>query len=219
MKRGVFILEEWRDVKGYEGIYMVSSLGRVKSLDRVVERNNGKKARIKGKILSLSKMRNGYLMVSLYKNGNYKNKMVHQLVALSFIRKVKGKNEVNHINHIRDDNKLSNLEWCTHQENMIDAVEFSSGPYQDSHNRLKTHRCVDCGKMITYRATRCEKCAARYYAKNHYRQISKDDLIKSLVTSNGNFVKAARDYGITDNALRKWCRKYGLSARSKDWRK
>lgn len=212
-------LEEWRDVKGYEGAYMVSSIGRIKSLDRVVTNRFGTSREIKGKLLCCSKLRNGYIMVSLFKDGKGKHLMVHRLVAGAFLDKPKGAEEVNHINHERNDNRKSNLEWCTHHENMIDVITFSGNDYQDSHNRLETHKCADCGKLITYRATRCEKCAMRYYANSHYRQISKSDLVKSLTNSKGNFVKAAKDYGISDNALRKWCKKYDLSTHSMDWRK
>lgn len=211
-------LEEWRDIKGYEGAYMVSSLGRVKSLDRVVTTCLGTSRRVKGKIVYCGKLRNGYTMVSLYKDGKTKDEMVHRLVAGAFLDKPKGAEEVNHINHKRDDNRKSNLEWCTHHENMIDVITFSGHDYQDSHNILETHKCVDCGKLITYKATRCEKCAMRHYANNHYRKISKSNLVQSLTNSKGNFVKAARDYGISDNALRKWCKKYDLPTHSKDWR-
>lgn len=99
--------EIWRDIKDYEGLYMVSNLGRVKN---VLTR--------KGKILSQSYSHSGYLMVGLNKNGVRKTFRVNRLVAISFIPNNDGlKNHVNHINEIKDDNRASNLEWMTAKEN------------------------------------------------------------------------------------------------------
>lgn len=108
-----FIMKEfWKDIKGYEGLYQVSNLGRVKSLDRVV---NGKK--LKGRFISLNVDTKKYLFVWL-NNGNKKKMFrVHRLVANMFIPLIEGKEYVDHINGKRDDNRVENLRWCTHQEN------------------------------------------------------------------------------------------------------
>ena len=113
MAHFLFIMEEiWKDIKGYEGLYQVRNLGRVKSLDRVV---NGKK--LKGRFISLNVDTKKYLFVWL-NNGNKKKMFrVHRLVATMFIPTIKGKEYIDHINGIRDDNRVSNLRWCTHQEN------------------------------------------------------------------------------------------------------
>ena len=64
------------------------------------------------------KMKGGYMMINLYKNGKQKNLYVHRLLALQFIPNPENKRCVDHINGIRDDNRLENLRWVTHQENM-----------------------------------------------------------------------------------------------------
>ena len=206
-------MEVWKPINGFNNAYSVSNKGRVRSNDREVVNKLGIKRNIKGHIISQTIVNSGYNQVALYVNGNTYRKYVHQLVAEAFLENPRGLPEVNHKDYNKHNNCVNNLEWCTHIENIMDLRNKKYGGYKDSHNKCNTHKCIDCGKPIAYGSTRCIKCASVYYAKNHYRQISKDDLIKSLVTSNGNFVKAAKDYGITDNALRKWCRKYDLSAR------
>lgn len=105
--------EIWRDIIGYEGYYQVSDCGNVKSLDRVV--GNGKT--YKSKILTLRKNIYGYCVVYLSKNCKVETKNVHRLVALSFIDNPHNKPQVNHINEIKHDNKVNNLEWMTSKEN------------------------------------------------------------------------------------------------------
>lgn len=104
--------EIWKDVVGYEGLYQVSNLGRVRSLDRIINHR-----KLKGKILSQAYDTKGYLFVNLSKNNVAKPKRVHRLIANAFIEKINGKDYIDHINGIRDDNRIENLRWCTHQEN------------------------------------------------------------------------------------------------------
>lgn len=106
-------MEEWRDIEGYEGLYQVSSLGRIKSLDRYDSRGN----HIKGKLLSPSITKKGYLRVGLWKNGEGKLYQIHRLVAEAFIDNPNDLPQVNHINEIKNDNRVENLEWCTNDYN------------------------------------------------------------------------------------------------------
>lgn len=101
--------EEWRDVKGYEGLYQVSNLGRIKSLSN---KSNHKET----KILSLSKVQ-GYMHVALYKNSKQKIYKVHRLVAMAFLNNPLNLPQVNHINGKKDDNTISNLEWISAKDN------------------------------------------------------------------------------------------------------
>lgn len=109
-------MEEWRDIKGYEGLYQVSNEGRVKSVDRVIETPNNIR-NYKSKILVQTEKWCGYYEVSLYKNGKREHKSIHRLVAEAFIPNPQNKQCVDHINGIRNDNKVENLRWCTQQEN------------------------------------------------------------------------------------------------------
>lgn len=111
-------MEEWKDIKGYEGKYQVSNLGRVKSLKRLATNNHW----IKEKILNESgkkKTRDGYLMVSLAG----KTFRVNRLVAETFIPNPLNKLSVNHIDGDKTNNRVDNLEWVTLSENMRHAYK------------------------------------------------------------------------------------------------
>ena len=98
--------EIWKDIVGYEGLYQISNLGRVKSL------KFGKE-----KIMNSLKNSNGYLSICLSKGGIQKRYFIHRLVALVFIPNPDNKPCVDHINGIRTDNRVNNLRWCTNKEN------------------------------------------------------------------------------------------------------
>lgn len=110
-------MEIWKDIAGYEGLYQVSNLGRVKSLERDTKR--ARPQHIQERIL---KQRNGeYLMVYLADAGKYEARLVHRLVAQAFISNPDNKPIVNHIDGNKYNNRADNLEWCTHKENVIHA--------------------------------------------------------------------------------------------------
>lgn len=124
--------EIWKDlnIEKYRNFYMVSSLGNVKSKDREVKihRKNGKIfTRInKGKILKQGTNNRGYKKYELYdREGNVKTLLIHRLIALTFIPKVEGKNQVNHKNGIKNDNRIENLEWVNQEENMKHSYDMN----------------------------------------------------------------------------------------------
>lgn len=98
--------EIWKDVKGFEGKYKISNLGRVMSLNY---KNTGKTGFIKP-----VKNKDGYLIVKIFSDKRY-TKSIHRLVGEAFIEKPKL--EINHLNGNKEDNSIDNLEWCTHAEN------------------------------------------------------------------------------------------------------
>ena len=109
--------EIWVDICGYEGLYQVSNRGRVRSLDREIYKNNNVKQFSKSFILKFEKNK-GYNYVHLFKNGVRKRMAVHRLVAEAFIPNPESKPVIDHINTIRDDNRVENLHWVTPKENM-----------------------------------------------------------------------------------------------------
>lgn len=105
--------EEWRDVVGYEGLYQVSSMGRVKSL----ERKDCLGRTVKERILKSRTNRYGYMEVNLCADGKRKMLKVHRLVCQAFHDNPDNKPEVNHVNEDKTDNRACNLEWSTRREN------------------------------------------------------------------------------------------------------
>ena len=112
--------EIWKDIEGYEGLYQVSNLGRVRSLDRKSRNRNGE-ILLKGKVLKCYTSSHGYPTATLSKNGIRKKIAVHILVGKAFIPNNENKPEINHIDGNKSNNVVTNLEWVTYSENLIHA--------------------------------------------------------------------------------------------------
>lgn len=138
------MIEEWKDITGFEGLYQVSNLGRVKSLA-----NN--KTR-KEKILKEKKNSYGYHRVDLCKKNVVKHYLVHRLVAMAFIDNVNNYNEINHIDENKENNSADNLEWTNHSMN----IKHGSGMERAHTSVIRNTRpkrvlCVETG--IEYPST------------------------------------------------------------------
>lgn len=108
--------ETWKDVIGYAGLYQVSDLGRIRSLGRECNSKNGSKQRKRERILIQEVTIHGYCRVRLFDaEGRAKHYAVHRLVMNAFVGVID--EEINHINEIKTDNRLCNLEYCTHAYN------------------------------------------------------------------------------------------------------
>lgn len=103
--------EIWKPIKDYEGLYEISNFGRVKSYHY----HNGTSQRY----LHPRKVKDGYLMVALYKNKEHKNYQLHRLVAEHYLPNLYNCTEVNHIDCDKTNNHVDNLEWVTHYQNIL----------------------------------------------------------------------------------------------------
>ena len=113
--------EVWKDIKGYEGLYQISNLGRVKSLAHL--HGKSKKLIRKEKIMQCVIGIKGYLYCGLSKNGLTKRYRVHRLVAEAFIANPNELPQVNHIDGDKLNNSINNLEWVTKGENNRHAIK------------------------------------------------------------------------------------------------
>lgn len=111
-------MEEWKDIKGCEGRYQVSNEGRIKSIKKI--KNCG--SHITESILKDRIMPNGYNQVCLTLGGKHFYFYAHRLVAETFIDNPDDKKEIDHINGIRHDNRVENLQWVTKSENMNNPI-------------------------------------------------------------------------------------------------
>ena len=128
-------MEIWKDIPGYEGLYQASTLGNIRSLDKIVPKwNKPYKRKVKGKILKKNLINGGYLAISLHKNKEQKSYKISRLIAKTFIPNPNNKPEVNHINSIRTDDRVSNLEWCTRSENMLHSYKYGNNTQVGSNN-------------------------------------------------------------------------------------
>lgn len=113
--------EEWRDVKGYERLYQVSNMGRVKSFHYDLTA---------GRIMKPIQHSNGYYVVMLYRNGDSQINLIHRLVARAFVKQPSpDRDQVNHKNGSKADNRAENLEWVTRQQNIRHRHEILGMEY------------------------------------------------------------------------------------------
>lgn len=144
--------EKWMPIKGFIKFYAISNMGRVKTLYRwfITKHNEGYP--VKEKILKFDKGR--YLRVTLSVShkqlrGRY---LVHRLVAIAFHPRIRGKNQVNHKNGIKHDNRDVNVEWSTQKENILHAInilQIKWGPIGMTGKKCKTSKPIKQIDLVT----------------------------------------------------------------------
>lgn len=113
--KSILFKEEWKDITGYEGLYQVSNLGRIKSLDRYIKGRNNCDRLIKGQIINTYSISNsGYKQIRLSLKHKKTSYYIHRLVAQAFLPNPENLPEVDHINTFKDDNSIWNLQWVPH---------------------------------------------------------------------------------------------------------
>ena len=146
--------EIWKPVVGWEGLYEVSNLGNVKSLNRFVNTNKNYQLFVKERILKQTSS-NSYMRVQLNKNGKGISCLVHRLVAEAFLNNYNMCLQVNHKNGIKNDNRVKNLEMVTAKENQIHSYHIlktkpsMQGHFGSSHVRsIKINQFDKQGNFI-----------------------------------------------------------------------
>ena len=197
-------MEQWKDIPGYEGYYEASSIGGIRSKRRLIIRSDGKKITLKRKKLKFHLQR--YLGVKIYKNGIPKNFKVHRLVALTFIPNPENKPQINHLNGIKIDNGVDNLEWVTQSENMLHAYKTGL---------KKPKKGYTIGEEGRANMSRAQKESY----KNGRIVWHKGKTIKPIThgTQSGYIRKCKCDKCAQANAnyVREWRRKFKLKTKSK----
>lgn len=129
--------EEWKPIKGYEGIYEVSNLGAIRSVDRLTRSNRYKDVRYtkQGRLLHPYTNKRGYKRATLIRNNEREKKLVHRIVAETFIPNPDNKQQVNHIDGNKENNSVENLEWCSNIENIHHA--FNTGLFDNKIDGMK----------------------------------------------------------------------------------
>lgn len=137
--------EEWKDIPGYEGLYQISSFGRVKSLAKKGGNNKNQKEHFMNFII------NRYVYVSLCKNSKNKQVLVHKLVANAFIPNPDHLPFLNHIDYNKENNRVDNLEWCTAKENSQWSVEHNRQGQLKKNKPLSGHHYIQKRSETSFR--------------------------------------------------------------------
>lgn len=166
--------EVWKQIPGYEGIYQASTDGRIKSVERKIQRCDGVEQVLKERILSPALNASGYYNVCLRKNGKAKSYLVSRLIAMTFISNPCSLPEVNHKNEIKTDNRVENLEWIGRKENCNFGTrnkrhsEYMKGKFKgNAHSHPRPVCCVTTGERFS-----CIREAAEHYRHKSQSSIS-----------------------------------------------
>ena len=159
MKNNIYQPLIWRDIPGYEGLYQINKLGTVRN-------SRATKAKKSAKRYLKSRINQDYIEYRLCKDGIQKVYGQHRLIASVFIPKSNNKNEVNHINGIKGDNRIENLEWCTRRENMIHAHQHGLFKTLDKFSKKVKDKCTGETYPSVKKAAR--QCGFRYSTLKNY---------------------------------------------------
>lgn len=159
--------EIWKDITGYEGLYQVSNMGRVRSTNRTITLANGRERTLPSKVLRPGEQK-GYLHVCLSSRGVETSYLVHRLVAASFLGPIPNGMEVDHINEDHKDNRVSNLQFLSRTEN---ASRSTRGIFRKESNAMennpRTKRLIGMKNGTVVEVVPCAKYLSKRYGINY----------------------------------------------------
>lgn len=207
--------EIWKEIKGYEGMYMVSNYGRVLSCRGGLM-----------KIMNPSITAKGYLRVSFHIRPVFKQYMVHRLVALAFIPNINNMPEINHKNGDKKDNRVSNLEWCTSKENS--RHKFDVLNYKVSKDTREKISIAKKGKILD-RCTRHKISlghiglkksveSVEKMAKSHMKNVVQFDMYGNFISVFNSIKEASLITKTNYTSISNVCRGKNKSANGYKWR-
>lgn len=164
-------IEQWKPVKGYEELYVVSSLGRVKSLNY---NHTGKE-----KILKPAKNSKGYLQVQLWRDGKHKMFQVHRLVATAFLPNSEGLEQVNHIDEVKTNNCVENLEFC-------DCKYNNNYGTRNERAAAAQSKAVEASKFSDFRTIELRFASTQEAERNGYKHQNVSACCRGCYHCEGN---------------------------------
>ncbi|MGP5930306.1 NUMOD4 motif-containing HNH endonuclease [Corynebacterium glyciniphilum] len=162
--------EIWKPIPGYEGYYEVSDQGRVRSIERVIVRDNGMRQTVRSRVLRPALNRRGYEGVHLYRRGIGEGFSVHRLVLLAFVGPCPEGMEVRHLNGAPADNRLTNLRYGTSLENKLDIIRHGRHPELTKTHCKWGHPFADFNLVPSTRKKGARNCLACQRASSHIRR-------------------------------------------------
>ena len=213
------MIEIWKDCYGFEDYMKVSNLGKVYRKEREVINNGGTRI-VKSGIIKTYIWGSGYEYVGITIDGKRYNNRVHRLVLQTF-NPIENYKEmtVNHMDGDKFNNKLDNLEWMTHRENILHGWEngLMFAPERTLERLYKN--CAECG--VEYVTTDKDSKYCSHDCTSMSSRVVKDRPEKHKLYNillDKSFLAVGRKYGVSDNAIRKWCKSYEIPHTAKYYR-
>lgn len=205
--------EIWKNIPNYEGLYQVSNLGNIRSLDKFSFTNNRfnkMKRKVKGRILKpYLNEKTGYLQIVLSNNKKQKTWLVHRLVAQTFISNLENKPQVNHIDGDKNNNNINNLEWCTCSENIKHAFINNL-----SHSNFK----VQCGSNHHFFGKHHSTEAKQKMKESHYKKVAQYDKNNNLIKIWDGIKQVQEKLNINNGNISECCKQKRKTAGGYIWR-